>query len=55
MTPLLQAMLMKIDEKGGKDKIKSILDKAEKEAKSAEDAKKEEGSEKKEMDKGLLK
>ncbi len=55
MTPLLQAMLMKIDEKGGKDKIKSILDKAEKEAKSAETAKKEEGSEKKEMDKDLLK
>jgi len=28
MTPLFQAMLMKIDEKGGKDTIKKLLDKA---------------------------
>jgi hypothetical protein len=32
MSPLLQAMLMKIEEKGGKEKVKQVFDKMSKEA-----------------------
>jgi hypothetical protein len=36
MSPLLQAMLMKIEEKGGKEKVKQAFDKVSKEGADTE-------------------
>jgi peptidoglycan hydrolase-like protein with peptidoglycan-binding domain len=40
MSPLLQAMLMKIEEKGGKEKVKQAFDKVSKEGSGEEKAEK---------------